>query len=153
MRISEMLTLSAVDANLRASNKAGVLRELVGMILKQQPDLDPNELVDTLMRREMLQSTGFGDGVAIPHGKTPSVSGLLACFGRSVRGVDFQSLDGQPTHLFFTLIVNDAQHGLHLKALARISRLFRDADVRTQLMEAEDAQALYDVILAADAKL
>ncbi len=153
MRISEMLTLSAVDANLRASNKAGVLRELVGMILKQQPDLDPNELVETLMRREMLQSTGFGDGVAIPHGKTPAVDGILACFGRSVLGVDFQSLDGQPSHLFFTIIVNESQHGLHLKALARISRLFKDPEVRAQLMEAEDEQAIYNVILAADAKL
>ena len=153
MLISEMLQPAAIDADLHASNKAGVLRELVGLLLKQQPDLDPNELVETLQRREKLQSTGIGDGLAIPHGKTAAVQDIVACFGRSVQGVDFQSLDGLPSHLFFTIIVNEHQHGTHLKALARISRLFKEPTIKQRLMEAEDADALYSILIEADKNL
>ncbi len=153
MRISELLSPAAIDADLGASNKPGVLRELVGLVLKVQPDLDPNELVETLLRREKLQSTGIGDGVAIPHGKTSAVPKIVACVGRSARGVDFQSLDGLPTHIFFTLLVPDAQHGLHLKALARVSRLLKEATVRQALLDADDADAMYKVLMDEDAKL
>ena len=148
MRISELLSPAAIDADLGASNKPGVLRELVGLVLKVQPDLDPNELVETLLRR-----TGIGDGVAIPHGKTSAVPKIVACVGRSARGVDFQSLDGLPTHIFFTLLVPDAQHGLHLKALARVSRLLKEATVRQALLDADDADAMYKVLMDEDAKL
>lgn len=153
MRISEILSPAAIDAELGASNKPGVLRELVGLVLKVQPDLDPNQLVETLLRREKLQSTGIGDGVAIPHGKTPAVPKIVACVGRSARGVDFQSLDGLPTHLFFTLLVPDSQHGLHLKALARVSRLLKEAHVRQALLDAPDADAMYGVLMDEDGKL
>ncbi|MCB9548632.1 MAG: PTS sugar transporter subunit IIA [Myxococcales bacterium] len=153
MRISDFLHPAAIEADLGASNKAGVLRELVGLILKVQPDLDPNHLVDTLQRREKLQSTGIGEGVAIPHGKTDAVGDVIACVGRSRGGVDFQSLDGQPTHLFFTLIVPESKHGLHLKALARVSRLLKDATVRQALLDAPDAGSLYAALLAEDEKL
>lgn len=153
MRIADFLDPTAVDDRLGASNKQGVLRELVGLILKVEPDLDPNQLVETLARREKLQSTGIGDGVAIPHGKTGAVPRVLACVGRSVEGVDFQSLDGMPTHLFVTLLVPEAEHGLHLKALARVSRLLKEPRVRQQLLEAENAQAMYDTLLAEDEKL
>lgn len=153
MLISDFLNVSAIEADLGASNKPGVLRELVGLILRVAPDLDPNQLVETLQRREKLQSTGIGDGVAIPHGKTPEVSEVMACVGRSKAGVDFQSLDGLPTHLFFTLLVPESEHGLHLKALARVSRLLKEPRVRQALLDAEDAEAMYAVLTNEDRSL
>lgn len=153
MRISDMLHPSAVEASLGASSKPAVLRELVGLVLKTKPDLDPNHLVDTLLRREKLQSTGIGDGVAIPHGKTTAVSEVICCVGRSADGVDFQSLDGAPAHLFVTLLVPANEAGLHLKALARVSRLLKQAELRQALLDAADAEAMYTVLIDADAEL
>lgn len=150
MKIADILDLAAVEAELSASNKPGVLRELVGLILKVKPELDPNQLIDTLLRREKLQSTGIGDGIAIPHGKMPAIDSIIACVGRSVDGVDFQSLDGQPTHLFLTLIVPEARHGLHLKALARVSRLLKKESVRQGLLDAKDAAAMHALLIAED---
>lgn len=153
MQISDFLEPSAIEADLGASNKPGVLRELVGLVLRVAPDLDPNQLVETLQRREKLQSTGIGDGVAIPHGKTAGVDRVMACVGRSKAGVDFDSLDGMPTHLFFTLLVPEAEHGLHLKALARVSRLLKEPRVRQALLDATDARAMHAVLLDEDGKL
>jgi PTS system nitrogen regulatory IIA component len=153
MRISEFLDVSAIEAGLGASNKPGVLRELIGVVLRVEPELDPNELVEILERREKLQSTGIGNGVAIPHGKTNSVSKLVACVGRSMSGVDFQSLDGLPTHLFFTLLVPESEHGAHIKALARLSRLLKDPRIRQALLEAPDSEAMYALLVEEDDRL
>jgi PTS system nitrogen regulatory IIA component len=153
MRIADFLDFRAVDAHLGASNKPGVLRELVGLILRVEPSLDPNVLVETLQRRELLQSTGIGNGVAIPHGKCDAVDRIIACVGRSQAGVDFQSLDGLPTHLFFTLIVPESAQGSHLKALARLSRLLNDEAFRQALLEAPDADALFTLLTKRDAQL
>ena len=153
MQISEFLDIQTIDADLGASNKPGVIRELVGLLLRAEPNLDPNAIVDVLTRREKLQSTGIGQGIAIPHGRTNEVDGIKACFGRSVSGVDFQSLDGQPTYLFFTLLVPENAQGVHLKALARLSRLLKKDDLRRRLMDAEDAESLYAVLIEEDQKL
>tara|TARA_B100001250_G_scaffold314852_1_gene277070 strand:- start:571 stop:1032 length:462 start_codon:yes stop_codon:yes gene_type:complete len=153
MQITEFLDVRAVESHLGASSKPGVLRELVGLLLRSEPDLDPNALVETLDRREKLQSTGIGNGVAIPHGRTDDVPKIVACVGRSVEGVDFQSLDGQPTHLFFTLFVPESAQGAHLKALARLSRLLKDGETRRRLLEAPDGESMYAIIQEEDAKL
>lgn len=153
MHITDFLNPAAVEANLKASNKQGVLRELVGAILRVKPELDPNILVDTLQQREKLQSTGIGDGIAIPHCKLEDLDDIVACVGRSVEGVDFKSLDGAPSHLFFMLMVPASSHGLHLKALARVSRLCKDADIREALLSAEDAEAMYAIIAREDEQL
>jgi nitrogen PTS system EIIA component len=153
MQITDFLDVRAIESHLGASSKPGVLRELVGLLLRTEPDLDPNALVETLDRREKLQSTGIGHGVAIPHGRTTDVPRIIACVGRSVEGVDFQSLDGQPTFLFFTLFVPESAQGAHLKALARLSRLLKDTDTRQRLRDAPDGAAMYQVIQEEDAKL
>ena len=153
MRIADFLDYRAIDARLGASNKQGVLRELVGLILRVAPSLDPNVLVETLQRRELLQSTGIGNGVAIPHGKVDGVDKIIACVGRSIEGVDFQSLDDQPTHLFFTLIVPESAQGSHLKALARLSRLLSDGAFRQALLDAPDADAIYTLLNQRDGQL
>ena len=111
---------------------------------------------DTLLRvlvdREQLASTAIGEGVAIPHGKLPTVGEIVACLGRAPGGVDFDSMDGQPTFLFFVLVAPENSTGAHLKALARISRVFKDADFRRRLLAADDADAMYRVIAEEDAK-
>ena len=152
MRISDFLLPEAIADDLKASNKPGVLMELIRLLIGVQP-LDPNELADTLRTREKIQSTGIGDGVAIPHGKSAAVDQIIACFGRSRAGVDFQSLDGLPSHLFFAQILPESKPQLHLKALARISRLFREPEVRQELIEAPDAVSLYQLLLRFDERL
>jgi len=105
-----------------------------------------------LQDREKISTTAIGEGVAIPHGKLPTVEKIWGLFARSLPGVDFASLDGEPTHLFFTLIAPQDAAADHLKALARISRLLKDPDLRQRLLAARSSQDLYDIIATEDQK-
>jgi nitrogen PTS system EIIA component len=105
-----------------------------------------------LVERESLASTAIGEGVAIPHGKLPVVGEIVACLGRARAGVDFDSMDGLPTYLFFVLVAPESSTGAHLKALARISRVFKDADFRRRLLAAPDRESMYQVVSDEDAK-
>jgi PTS system nitrogen regulatory IIA component len=152
MRIEDILEPELVIASLGASTKAGVLDELASTVAAHHPDIDRARLVEALDERERLNSTALGEGVAIPHGKLPGLRRVFAAFGRSPTGVDFQSLDGKPTHLFFLLVAPEESAGAHLKALARISRLLKDDAFRGRLREAADADALYRIIREEDAR-
>jgi PTS system nitrogen regulatory IIA component len=152
VKIMDILVKDAVVLNLASAHKADVLGEMARALAKAEPSLDADTLLGVLEEREALQSTGIGEGVAIPHGKLPGLSRLLASFARSREGVDFESIDGQPTHLFFLLVVPEHSGGQHLKALARISRFFRDAAFRTRLQEAETLEDVYRAIEEEDAK-
>ncbi len=151
MKIVEFLRADAVIASLSGQTGPEVLAELVRPIAAAQR-VDAQRLVDTLLDREKLGSTGIGEGVAIPHGKVPGLPALVASFGRSVGGVDFRAIDGRPTHLFFTLFAPENSAGAHLKALARISRIFKNASFRDAIMKAADAGEVYRLIEAEDAK-
>ncbi len=142
MRISEIVSPEAVVSDLRAETKEGVLRELSEAIAEAMPSLSAETVAAILMDRESLGSTGIGDGAAIPHGKVAGIDRLVAAFGRSRAGVQFQSLDGKPTHLFFAIVAPDQSAGMHLKALARVSRLLKDERFRRSLLEAGDADEL-----------
>ena len=109
-------------------------------------------LVDVLWERERLGSTAIADGIAIPHGKLPGLKTVLGAFGRHPQGVDFQSLDGNVTKLFFLLVAPEDSVGQHLKALARVSRLLKEPSFRQQLMSAPDRSALYRIIREEDEK-
>lgn len=150
MKVTDILRRESVIAELKATGKQEVIRELVGVLPMEK--LDPDRVVQVLMDRERLGSTGIGDGVAIPHGKLPELDSLMAAFGRSSKGVEFESLDGNPTHLFFLLVAPENSAGVHLKALARISRLFKDGQFRRALMGARDGQELYRSLLEEDEK-
>src|SRR6266436_2844827 len=100
----------------------------------------------------MKITDALGEGVAIPHGKLAGLKRVIAAFGRSRQGVDFQSLDGKPTHLFFLLVAPEDSAGAHLKALARISRLLKDESFRQRLMSATTAADLYRTIREEDDK-
>src|SRR5689334_1951713 len=146
MKIEDILSEDLVLADLAARAKADVLVELATALTTRYTELDKARLIGALEDRERLNSTALGDGVAIPHGKLPGLRRVLAAFGRSRAGVDFQSLDGKPTHLFFLLVAPEDSAGAHLKALARISRLLKDASFRDRLLEAPDAKALWSTI-------
>jgi len=152
MKIIELMDRQFVIPNLHSKIKRDVLKEMVDCILKKEADIDGNELLRVLLDREELGSTGIGDGIAIPHGKVKKISKLIVSFGRSLEGVDFQSMDGKPTYIIFLLIAPENSAGIHLKALARISRLLKDIGFRKHLMEAQSSQELYDVIAREDEK-
>ena len=114
--------------------------------------MDAARLLDTLLEREKLGSTGIGEGVAIPHGKVPGLPGLMASFGRVPAGIDFRAIDGRPTQLFFTLFAPENSAGAHLKALARISRIFKNPGFRATILEARDGPEIYRLIETEDAK-
>ena len=152
MRIDDFLAPEMVVPALQGRTKDDVIEELAEVVSKHHPEIDHWRLVGALQDRERLNSTALGEGVAIPHGKLPGVKRVVAAFGRSPQGVDFNSLDGKPTHLFLLLVAPEDSAGAHLKALARISRLLKDESVRARLMQAGDAASLYGIIREEDAK-
>jgi PTS system nitrogen regulatory IIA component len=152
MKVTDFLGPDMIVATLQADNKAGVLAELSSHLADRVEAVDAEVLRRVLEERELLASTAIGDGIAIPHGKLDAVGRLVGVLGRARAGIEFESIDGKPTHLVFMLVAPASSTGVHLKALARLSRLFRDADFRQRLMDAEDAAAMYRVILEEDAK-
>jgi len=150
MRIQDIVPPGAIVDGLRAETKEGVLRELSEAVCRRVPALSPDRLAAILMEREGLGSTGIGEGVAIPHGKVPGIDRLVAAFGRSREGVQFASLDGKPARLFFLILAPENSAGMHLKALARISRLLKDERFRGRLLAAEGAEGLSQVLREED---
>lgn len=153
MKIVDFLPEELVFPILSADSKQGVLEEMARGLAAVHPQIDPRRLVDVLLEREKLGSTAIGDGIAIPHGKLPGLGAVLGAFGRHAAGLDFQSLDGAPTRLFFLLVAPEDSAGLHLKALARVSRLLKDAGFRSRLIAAETRADLYRLIREEDEKL
>jgi PTS system nitrogen regulatory IIA component len=146
MRVLDFLTPSGIISSLTATSKEEVLAELVEPIANAYPGINKVHLVDTLIGRENLGSTGIGGGVAIPHGKLDGLEHLVASFGKSSKGVDFNSMDNRPAFLFFLLIAPKNSAGEHLKALARISRLFKDPLLKTALQHAHTADEIYRIL-------
>ncbi|HEX7127125.1 MAG TPA: PTS sugar transporter subunit IIA [Thermodesulfobacteriota bacterium] len=153
MKISDFLAPDSVVADLDGATKRDALGRLVDTLAAAEPDIQPARLVEALLERERIGSTGVGDGVAIPHAKLKGLKRLAAAFGRSRRGVDFEAVDGRPCHLFFLLVAPEEAASDHLRALSRIARLMRDAEVRRRLVEAPDAEALYALLVEEDDRL
>ena len=155
MKIVDFVGPELIVPQLQAHEKSAVIRELADHLAAHvtgSQKIDREVLAKVLLERERLASTAIGEGVAIPHGKLDAVGKLVAVVGRAPEGVDFDSMDGRPTHLFFVLVAPENSTGVHLKALARISRLFKDPEFRTRLMQAKDAQEIFRVIADEDAK-
>ncbi len=153
MKIMDILATDAVILNLGAREKRDVLADMSQALAKVEPQIEADRLLEVLLEREALQSTGIGEGVAIPHGKMVGLDRLVASFARNPDGVDFDAIDGQPTHHFFLLVVPEHSGGQYLKALARISRFFRDAAFRQKLVEADSVDDVIRAIEQEDAKL
>jgi len=152
MKILDILDKRMIIPQLTSISKEGILRELVRVLARVEKQIDEERMMQVLLERESLGSTGIGEGVAIPHGKSKDVQRLLASFGRSLPGMDFQSMDGKPTHLFFLLVAPENSAGIHLKALAKISRLMKDQSFRRRLMEAKSAEEIYALFSEGDEK-
>jgi PTS system nitrogen regulatory IIA component len=152
MRIAEFLQRDSVIADLAVQTKDTVLQELSRCLLRVQPGLKLERVVGALQEREKLGSTGIGEGVAIPHAKLAELPKLAASFGVSRTGIDFQAIDGKPTYLFFLLMAPENSAGIHLKALARISRLFKNPKFRSAILESRTADEIYSLICQEDAK-
>src|ERR671915_537109 len=116
-------------------------------------ELEKKQVLEVFFERERISTTAIGDGVAIPHGKLPTVDRVLGVFARSREGIDFASLDGEPTHLFFALIAPADGAADHLKALARISRVLKEAAFRSRLLQAQSSEELFNIISNEDQKL
>lgn len=152
MKIVDLIQREMIVPALAATDKRGILEELARHVASRVSKIDGTALAKVLVDREALASTAIGEGVAIPHGKLPAVTEITACLGRAPAGVDFDSMDGQPTYLFFVLVAPETSTGAHLKALARISRVFKDVEFRRRLMAAPDAAAMFQVVAEEDAK-
>jgi PTS system nitrogen regulatory IIA component len=150
MKFCDILSEELIIPDLQQTEKTRVLEELVGHLSAAVEGINAGELLAVLQEREKLGSTGIGDGVAIPHGKLKELKKLLAVFGKSTRGVAFNSIDGRPVHLFFLLVAPENSAGVHLKALARLSRLLKNNGFRQKLMDGADARSLYQVIVQED---
>lgn len=149
MKILDVLHPDAILADLKSQDKKSVLEELVEPI-SHITGMDHHELVRVLMDREQLGSTGIGDGIGIPHGKVKGLESMIIGFGLSKRGVEFDSIDNKPTNLFFTLITPDQSTGLHLKLLARISRLLKNDSFRHCLLNASSPEEILNLIKEQD---
>jgi PTS system nitrogen regulatory IIA component len=153
MKISELINDRLIIPKFTGKSKKQVLEELAKHLALNKKNIDPDELLRVLIEREKLGSTGIGDGVAIPHGKLNGLENIILVFGKSNEGIDFDSIDGKPVNLIFLLVAPSNSAGVHLKALARLSRLLKDKNFRQELIDASDAQSLYDIIANEDEKV
>lgn len=142
MKITELLKRDTVIMNLTASNKEAVIDKLVEKLSGANRLNSKTEFKEAILKRESQSTTGIGEGIAIPHAKTKAVKQPAICFGRSVSGINYESLDGQPAHLFFMIAASEGANNTHLETLSRLSTLLMDEGFRKQLLEAKDEEEL-----------
>lgn len=153
MKITDFLTAQTVVPALAARDKNGALEEMAGWLAGAYRYLDKQKVLKVLLEREKISTTAIGEGVAIPHGKLAEVERVIGVFARSLEGIEFDSLDGGLTYLFFVLIAPESAAADHLKALARISRLLKDEAFRFRLMNGKTSQELFNTIVEEDEKI
>lgn len=153
MKISELLNQKLIIADLKAGDKNQALEEMVACLTGQRQGVNAKELYTVLTEREKLGSTGIGNGIAIPHGKLDGLESICLVFARSSAGIEFDSLDGKPVHLIFLLVAPFNSAGVHLKALARLSRLLKEKTFRDKLFAAADAAELFAIVAEEDEKI
>jgi len=149
MKILDVLHKETIIPDMKSRTKIEVLDELVAPVARLTA-VDRDELVNVLLERERLGSTGIGGGIGIPHGKVKHLDNLIVGIGLSRKGVDFESLDGQPTRIFFLLVTPENSTGLHLKLLARISRILKNEPFKERLLQANNSSEIYSIIKEED---
>lgn len=149
MKMVDFIREDLILPDIRSRKKKDVIQELATHVGVQE-GLDPDLVARMLLEREHLGSTALASGIAIPHAKLESIDRLVGCLGRSKKGVDFGSMDGTATHLFFVLIAPRNSTGDHLKALARVSRLFQKPSAQARLLAAGTAHEMYEIVLDED---
>ncbi|MCX5656617.1 MAG: PTS sugar transporter subunit IIA [Candidatus Omnitrophica bacterium] len=154
MKIMDFLCERAISLNLRSTEKKNAIEELVELLIKggELKESDKQEIMEILLNRESLGSTGIGQGIGIPHGKSCRVNKLVAAFGISKKGINFDALDGEPVYIFFLILAPEEFAGPHLKALASISRLLKDKYFRDSLLGVENENNIVKIIKDEDQK-
>lgn len=150
MKLMDFLDKKAIIPELEKGNKEEVIREMVSKLVTMGEVKDGEETVRILMEREKLGSTGIGEGVAIPHGKSKDVKKITAVFAKAKEGIDFEALDGEPVYLFFLLVAPESSTSEHIKALARISRLLKDSNFRKKLKMKQTTEEILSTISEED---
>ena len=148
MRLMDFLAPNAIEPDMKSNSKDDAIKELVALLKKSGAIADEDPVAKIVLEREELGSTGIGEGIAVPHGKTDAVDKLVAAFGRSQKGIDFGSIDNQPVYLLFLLVAPSDSAGPHLMALARISRLLKNTDFRRALTNAQDKSEILSICKA-----
>jgi len=152
MKIIDYLNEEWVTPNLRGTGKVSVLKELSSVLVKACHVTSVEELLQVLLDREKLGSTGIGEGIAIPHGRLKKLKKFFISFGRSVRGVDFDSIDRKPSQLFFLVMAPENSAVDNLKLLSRMVTLFKRPSFKKRLMEAQTQKELFQIISEEDEK-
>ncbi len=152
MKIANILELKTVVPNLHSTSKAEVIKELADNISSVYSNINKERLIEVLQEREKLCSTAIDSGVAIPHAKMSGVTDITLGFGRSIEGIEFESIDRKETHFFITLIAPENATGSHIQLLARISRIFKNPELRSRLMKLESQEDIYEAITTEDEK-
>jgi PTS system nitrogen regulatory IIA component len=147
MMLMDILSSKAVIINLQGETKEEIIEELVDA-LDDEVITERDKVLQAVLEREKIMSTGIGDGIAIPHGKSDAVVRLAAALGTQNRGVDFEALDGEPAYVFFLLVSPANVSGPHIKALARISRLLKNDEFKKKLISAGSAEEITSIIEA-----
>jgi PTS system nitrogen regulatory IIA component len=145
MDLSDLVKPDAILSSLKANSKKQALQALAARAA-EMTGLEEREIFETLVQREKLGSTGVGGGIAIPHGKLPGLERIFGLFARLPKPIEFEALDDQPVDLIFLLLAPEGAGADHLKALARIARLFRETGVAGKLRASTDKSALYSVL-------
>jgi PTS system nitrogen regulatory IIA component len=153
VKLADILKESSVIADIKGVTKREILFEMVETLKNAKLIDNVDSVVDIIMEREKLGSTGIGDGVAIPHGKMKKLNTILCVAGRSKEGVNFDAVDRQPVHIFFLVLAPEDSASMHLKVLSRISKVLRDQSFRKKMLKLADAHEIYTNIIEADDKL
>ena len=148
MTLLDILSPDSTIVDLKGDTKEEIIAELVASLSASEAISDRDKVLQAVLEREKIMSTGIGDGIAIPHGKSDSVVKLVAALGTQRRGVDFEALDGEPAYVFFLLVSPANVSGPHIKALARISRLLKNDDVKKKLITASSPEEIISAIRA-----
>jgi len=146
LRIRDILDPRRVQLHVTGAGKREILASLVAPIAVTHPSIDPGALVDTLLEREQTSSTAIADGIAIPHGRHSVGDKVVCAFGRNRDGVDFDSIDGTPTRIFFVLVSPESRPTLHLRWLAHLAVLLRNSEFRETLLSADSPEAVLAAI-------
>ena len=152
MKIEEILKKESVIADLLGDSKVKVIKEMTQCLKKNNFIKNDQALFETLMEREKLGSTGIGENVAIPHGKSDEVTQIITVLARSKNGVEFESLDQKPVHFVCMVIAPSHSTGQHLKVLARISRIFKNQGLREDILNAGNSDSIYSILIHEDSK-
>ncbi|MBF0378190.1 MAG: PTS sugar transporter subunit IIA [Desulfamplus sp.] len=149
MKLSDILDKNSIIADLQSKDKKCVLEELAKAV-SMRTQTATQDIVKILLEREQLGSTGIGGGIAIPHGKLANINSIVVGFGLSREGIEFDSLDNRPVHIFFLLIIPASSTGVHLSVLAYISRLLKQSHFKESLLKSESIEELEQIINSID---